>query len=242
MAGESMLLTRSAGFLRAADRLLDWLFPRRCIGCGGEGDFLCARCAAALPALHPPLCPRCGFPLASCTLCPDCSHLPLAIDGIRSPYLHKGLARELVHSLKYDHFKALAGPAARLMARYFEAHPLPADLLIAVPIHSKRLRRRGYNQADLMARKLSRFIGVPIVGEGVLVRIRDTDSQVGLGAQARRHNVAGAFACRQGVLTGKRILLIDDVCTTGATLSACAVALKEAGAVSVWGFTFSREC
>jgi predicted amidophosphoribosyltransferase len=91
-------------------------------------------------------------------------------------------------------------------------------------------------------KEMSRLTGIPMA-KGVLARTRDTGSQVKLGAQARRRNVAGAFVCRESALiTGKRVLLIDDVCTTGATLNACAAALKEAGAESVWGFTFSREC
>lgn len=241
MADEGVLPAGSLAFRRIGEMLLDFLFPRRCMGCGREGDFLCAGCAAALPVPQAPLCPRCGLPLLSAASCADCSHLSPAIEGIRSPYLHEGLARDLVHALKYDHFKALAGPAARLMARYLEARPLPADLLVAVPIHPKRLRRRGYNQAELIARKLSGLTGMPLAG-GALVRIRDTGSQVALGAQARRQNVAAAFVCRSGGLTGKRILLIDDVCTTGATLGACAEALRVAGAAGVWGFTFSREC
>lgn len=241
MPGENRPLTRFPGFHRIAEILVDLLFPRRCIGCGREGDFLCLECAATLPKLPPPLCPRCSFPLGSRLSCPDCSHLPLALEGIRALYLHEGLARDLVHALKYDNFKALAGPAARLMAQYLEAHPLPADLLVPVPIHSKRWRRRGYNQSELMTKKLALFTGLPMAS-GIIARIRDTGSQVKLGARARRENVAGAFACRPGVLAGRRILLIDDVCTTGATLNACAVALRAAGAVSVWGLTFSREC
>ncbi|MBM3133402.1 MAG: ComF family protein [Chloroflexi bacterium] len=234
-------LTVRTGLSQMKESLLDLLFPRRCAGCGKEGDFLCAACSNTLAKLEAPVCARCGFPMKGRNTCPDCGGLALAIDGIRSPYLHEGLARDLVHSLKYNNLKALSRPVARLMAKYLESNPLPADSLMAVPIHSKRMRKRGYNQSELVTGELSRLAGLPRVS-GALIRLRNTPSQVKLGAHERRANVAGAFVCRDRAVEGKRVLLIDDVCTTGATLNACAAALKEAGAVTVWGLTFSREC
>ncbi|MCL0088986.1 ComF family protein [Dehalococcoidia bacterium] len=150
------------------------------------------------------------------------------------------MARDAVHHLKYRNLKALARPLAKLMAEYLESNPLPTDILVAVPLHSKRVRQRGYNQSDLLAEELSHLIDLP-TASGSLVRLRNTPSQVSLGAEARRSNVQGAFRCKNQVCQGKGVLLVDDVCTTGATLNACALALKEAGAASVWGLTFSRE-
>jgi ComF family protein len=126
------------------------------------------------------------------------------------------------------------------MTQYLESNPLPTTILVAVPLHPKRARQRGYNQSDLLAQELSHLIGLPIAS-GSLVRVRHTPSQVSLGAEARRGNVQGAFHCKNSVYQGKGVLLVDDVCTTGATLNACAVALKGAEAASVWGLTFSRE-
>ena len=109
-----------------------------------------------------------------------------------------------------------------------------------VPLHPKRLRERGYNQASLLAKKLSRLGGLPVV-EDTLIRVRDALPQARTrSAIERRQNVQDAFVCHQG-LEGKQVLLIDDVCTTGATLDACAIALKAAGAGSVWGLTVARE-
>lgn len=150
------------------------------------------------------------------------------------------MARDAVHHLKYRNLKALARPLAKLMAEYLESNPLPVDLILAVPMHPKRVRQRGYNQSDLLAQELSYLINLP-TASGSLVRLRNTPSQVSLGAEARRSNVQGAFRCKNQVCQGKSVLLVDDVCTTGATLNACALALKEAGAASVWGLTFSRE-
>jgi len=220
--------------------LLDLLFPSKCIGCGAEGEFICSSCSEELPRLESPYCESCGLPLEEEGACPKCCNRPLEIDGIRSLFLHENLARDAVHALKYNNLKSLAKPLAQLMAEYLESNPLPADILLAIPMHSKRMRKRGYNQAHLLAEELGRLMQLP-VSRGTLIRTTDTPSQVSLGAEERRKNVAGAFHCKNQAFADKRMLLIDDVCTTGATLNACAITLKEAGAASVWGLTLSRE-
>jgi ComF family protein len=170
---------------------------------------------------------------------------------MRSAILFEREAREAVHLLKYGNRPTLAEPLARLMADYWQAHPMPADLVTAVPLHPARQRERGYNQADLLARAFGRMIGVP-VGSAVLRRVRHTRPQVSLNAAQRRENMQDAFAAatptqlskRQGddglFVSGRRVLVIDDVRTTGSTLEACSLALKAAGASSVWGFTLAR--
>jgi ComF family protein len=170
---------------------------------------------------------------------------------MRSVVLFEREAREAVHLLKYGNRPTLAEPLARLMADYWQANPIPADLVTAVPLHSARQRERGYNQADLLARAFGRMIGVP-VGSAVLRRVRHTRPQVSLNAAQRRENMQDAFAAappaqpskRQGddslFVSGRRVLVIDDVRTTGSTLEACSLALKAAGASSVWGFTLAR--
>jgi ComF family protein len=143
------------------------------------------------------------------------------------------------------------------MAEYWRANPISVDLITSVPLHPARQRERGYNQADLLAQALGRVIGIP-VGTAWLKRVRHTRSQVSLNAADRRENVHNAFACEVPVggevpapsskgkgcadpgVSGRRVLVIDDVCTTGSTLEACSVALKAAGASSVWGFTLAR--
>jgi ComF family protein len=130
---------------------------------------------------------------------------------------------------------------ASLLGRYLYGINLPADILIPVPLYPRRKRVRGYNQSALLARELGRHVGLP-VEEGALVRERNTPSQAErLSAKERKVNVAGAFGYRGQGLQGQRVLLIDDVATTGATLDACAQALRQAGAASVWALTFARE-
>ncbi len=221
--------------------LLDLVFPPRCIGCGAEGSFLCPACSESLPELSPPYCIRCGLPINAGILCPRCSRSSLVIDCIRSPFVYQGLAREAVHQLKYKRIKALAEPLARLLAEYLRATQLSVDVLVAVPLHPRRPRERGYNQSALLAMELGRLAGLPVI-EGSLIRLRNTASQVRItAAEPRRDNVRDAFGCKGHDFGGRHVLLVDDVCTTAATLDACARALKEAGAASVFGLALARE-
>jgi ComF family protein len=126
------------------------------------------------------------------------------------------------------------------MLPHLEISPSTADFLVPVPLHPRRLRERGYNQAALLAGKLSRLTSVP-VNDGALMRTRNTPQQAKTDNVAQRiANMADAFACRSRDLSGKRILLIDDVCTTGTTLNSCAIPLKAAGAISVHGITIAK--
>lgn len=172
--------------------------------------------------------------------CPFCRELIGGLDGLRSPYRFEGLAREAIHRFKYQHLKALALPLAGLLAEYLKSHPIPAEIVVPVPLHPRRLRERGYNQTELLARGLAKLLELPAL-HGCLVRRHHSLPQARTtSASQRRANVIGAFHSGEGV-SGKAVLLIDDVCTTGATLGACAQALKAAGAASVWGLTLARE-
>jgi ComF family protein len=219
---------------------LDLLFPRWCVGCGREGDFICPACLKSLPRVIPPLCPRCGLPQSSPNLCPACLGGQAEIDGIRAPFRFEGVVRQAVHQLKYRNLRALAGLLAQLLNDYLLDNPLPGDVLVPVPLHPKRLRERGYNQSRLLAGELGKLAGLPVVDD-CLVRERHSLPQARTASVVeRRGNVAGAFACRRR-LEGEPVILIDDVATSGATLDACARALKAAGASSVWGLVLARE-
>lgn len=148
--------------------------------------------------------------------------------------------RHAVHHLKYRNLKLMARPLARLLASYMESEALSGQVVVPVPMHPRRLRERGYNQSELLVRELSRETGLLLAN--VLYRSRLAPPQArAASAQARRQNVAGAFGCHGCDVAGRHVILVDDVCTTGATLDSCALALKEAGAASVWGLTVARE-
>jgi ComF family protein len=220
---------------------LDFLFPQWCIGCGVSGSFICQSCLRSLPRIVPPLCPLCGKPQSSGVLCPGCVNWKAEIDGIRSPFKFDGIARQAVYQLKYRNLRALAKPLAQLMFDYLVTSPVPGQILVPVPLHSKRLRERGYNQSGLLAKELGRLLQLPVVDD-CLVRERHALPQARTSSvEQRRSNVAGVFTCRDNRFQDKQVLLIDDVSTSGATLDSCAAALKAAGALSVWGLVFSRE-
>ena len=220
---------------------VDLLFPQWCVGCGKEGDFICRSCRRSLPRIMPPLCPRCGKSQSSGILCPGCVSWQAEIDGIRSPFQFDGVIRQAIHQLKYRNLRALAATLAKLLQDYLVTNPMPGEVLVPVPLHQKRIRERGYNQSSLLAKELGKLTGLPVVDD-CLIRQRHAPPQTRTSTVAeRRSNVANAFTCRNRRLQGKQVLLIDDVSTSGATLDACAVALKAAGATSVWGLVLARE-
>ncbi|MFC1998188.1 ComF family protein [Chloroflexota bacterium] len=143
-----------------------------------------------------------------------------------------GVARKAVHHLKYNNLKAISRLMAQLLYDRSAVIGIPYDVLVPVPLHSSRLRERGYNQSTLLCWELGKLLSLP-VDEKSLVRLRQTASQTSFDRDGRRANVEDAFDCAGGALVGRDVLLIDDVCTTGATLKSCAVGLKKKGAFSV---------
>jgi ComF family protein len=161
------------------------------------------------------------------------------MEGIEAAFLMEGLAREMVHRLKYGNLRAIAPVMAELMVEQVSVGDGPIDIVVPVPLHGKRERQRGYNQAHLLAREVAKLLAIRFEPKG-LARRQDTPSQVGLeGIEARRANVSEAFEARTA-FPGPRVLVVDDVCTSGAMLEACATALKARSATNVQGLVFAR--
>jgi ComF family protein len=220
---------------------LEFFFPQKCLGCGEEGSLLCITCLKSLPRILPPICPECGKPQPGGILCSGCFSRSADIDGIRSPLKFSGLAREAIHQFKYKNLRSLSRSLSVLLKDYLQQDPLPAQVLVPVPLHPRRLRERGYNQSFLLAQELGKLLHLPVEPD-CLVRTRYVLPQARTSsAEQRRRNVKQAFACRNFSLRSSQVLLIDDVATSGATLEACAAALKSAGAASVWGLVLARE-
>lgn len=228
-------LARNGAALRNA--LLDFLFPPRCVACRRTGVWLCAACAAQFENIMPPLCQRCGRPISSAH-CPYCAKLPIGIDGTRAVAFFEGALHEAIHAFKYLHRIELADHFGTMLHDYLLTFPLPVNTIIPVPLHTERERMRGYNQSVILANALSARHNLP-VWHDALTRRRATRSQTELDAVGRRHNVHDAFVAAPQV-RGAQILLIDDVCTTGATMDACGAALYAQGAQSVWGLAVAR--
>ncbi len=174
--------------------------------------------------------------------CRFCGPRTFALDRLLAVAFHCGPLRVAIHQLKYKDVRALAAPLGKLMGEGWTAWGAGADTLdviVPVPLHPKRLRERGYNQSALLARELGQHLQLP-VAEDLLVRTRATAPQVGLGALQRQENVRNAFQYVGPIAETKRVLLVDDVCTTGATLEAAAVALRDGGAQTIWAYTLAR--
>jgi ComF family protein len=229
-----------AGGVRAWRRLLDLLLPPRCGGCRRRGSWLCDACRAELERPAPPLCPRCGDEVTAAGLCRTCRAWPPAFDVAWAAYHHAGPLRRAVHHFKYDGEWALGEPLGELLAEALPPAGRRVDLVAPVPLHPARRRERGYNQSELLARVVARRLDRPL--SATLVRQRPTRPQVGLDAAARRQNVVDAFLFNADgpSLEGCRILLIDDVCTSGATLDACARALRAGGPAWIGAATLTR--
>ena len=224
---------------KLARSAIDLVFPIRCAGCGREGSIICGKCGDGLARLVQPYCRVCADPGVS-GLCRWCSQFPRGFDSLRSPFRFEGTLRDAIFRLKYKGERASAGPLANLMARYLERNPVSVEALVPAPLHPRRLRSRGYNQSALLARETGNRLNLP-VREDLLIRVSNPRPQVETQSQQeRRSNVAGNFLC-QGDATGMAVLLIDDVATTGSTLSECALALKSGGAGRVHAFTLARE-
>jgi ComF family protein len=217
-------------------RLLDVLVPPRCAGCGRRDTWLCPSCRADLPRLPEQSCRVCAAPVAGTVhRCAECYRDPPPVARVHAALRHDGVARQLVLGLKYRRGKHLVQPLADLIA---PITPLDVDLLVPVPLDERRLRERGFNQSELLAAELARRTGRPVASDA-LIRVRETPSQAGLSPAERADNVRGAFAAPER-LEGHSVLLVDDVCTTGATLYACARALKRGGAVTVQAVVATR--
>jgi ComF family protein len=221
--------------------LLDLLFPPRCPGCReileGQGPF-CRRCLESFADLSARRCDRCCEPEID-GLCTHCRSSPPAFEATYVPFLYGGALADAVHRFKYEDCPHYAEALASVT---FEAAQAPLSwctLVAPTSLHPRRLRSRGYDQALLLAKVLARRVGKRISARAI-ARVRDTAPQVGRDRSGREENVRGAFRGVPEKVRGERVLLVDDVLTTGATAHAAALALREAGAAGVRLFALAR--
>jgi ComF family protein len=220
-----------------SNTVIDALLPHSCLLCGAAAHAaLCAGCTADLPRLTGPGCPRCAAPLPTpAPTCGDCLHKPPVFNATHAALRYTYPVDHLVQALKFRHRLAVAD----FFARCLLASPPPAgDLILPVPLSPQRLRERGFNQAMEIARPLANALDLPL-DTASLIRIRETAPQSMLPWRVRHDNVRHAFACHAD-LSGKSIIVVDDVITTGATLNAVAQALKDHGAVRVTNWVVAR--
>lgn len=214
--------------------LLDLLLPRRCVVCALPGTILCPRCAGSLPRLSGPVCARCGAPVAwPVARCRECSGRRLAFASARAGVAYDAAVRAIVSGWKERGLRGLASLAASVLEEVVPQPP--AQLVTFVPPDGDRNLRRGHHPPERLARELGRRWQLPVAA--LLVRTRPLPRQRGLPRAERRRNVRGAFRAKAA---RGRILLVDDVYTTGSTVAAAASALRAAGAARVDVVTFAR--
>ena len=244
-----------AGFLVAsashwARRGLDLLFPPLCIACGeriGEPYALCGKCWKEISFVEGTVCMRCGLPFeidpGENTVCAGCYAAPNTFDCARSILYYDEASKRLILGFKHGDRLERAPAFIGWLERAGRALAEGADIVVPVPLHPSRLWRRRYNQSAILAQGIARRFN-KIYDPTVLARLRKTPSQGSMpSAKARRRNVAGAFAVTargRKEIHGKRVLLVDDVYTTGATLNACAAALRRVGALRISALTLAR--
>jgi ComF family protein len=236
---------RAGRALRSVARAaLDLLLPPTCATCDATVDapgLLCADCFVATDFVTDPCCARCGAPFAYAAQgglsrqCRQCERAPPLYDRARGALRYDAQARRMVFPFKYGDRTELASALAPLMARAGAALLRDATLLVPVPLHRGRLRARRYNQAAMLARALGRLAGKPVAADA-LVRLRATRPLHTLAGEARAREVTDAFAVRPSRaarVMGARVLLVDDLLTSGSTANACTLALRDAGATGV---------
>lgn len=219
---------------------VDWLYPPRCGGCQISGTRWCADCERKIDYLgNRPICLVCGIPQNGSPVCADCRNDPPPFRALRSCATYQGPLREAIQRLKYRADLGLSEIFAQKLAQLYTSYSWPVDFVTVVPLSKGRIKERGYNQADMIARTLALAIGKPYRPTAI-ERIRETQSQVGLSAAERRLNVQGAFIANEKIVAGRNVLIIDDVTTTGSTMNACSLACMQKSAKNVYGLTVAR--
>lgn len=220
---------------------LDWLYPPYCGGCGARGARWCLDCQKNIEIIQGPYCQRCGQPLPNSgnAICPDCKHRSFRLTALRSWARFSGPLQNAIHRLKYKGDLALGDVLARPLMDLIRETSWAVDVVVPVPIGVARQAQRGYNQAALLAQPIA--LGLDFAYRPKAIeKIRDTRSQVGLTLSERLDNVKGAFRAKPELVKSKRVLLVDDVTTSGATVDACGKALFDAEAKQVFGITLAR--
>ncbi len=230
------------------EALLNILYPRglRCVVCNNELGpqvGVCKACTSALPFIHPPMCQCCGKPLMlgaseETNRCPDCRHESHNFDEARAVFEYSTIISQLLYRFKYGTEFHLGLPFGHFMAGAIQPS-WKVDLMLPVPLHPNRKKKRGYNQSALLADAIADYTGLALQ-EGILLRTMDTPTQTKLHKRERLQNLQSAFfVSSKAPIRGKNILLVDDVYTTGATADSCSQPLKDAGANKIYVITLA---
>lgn len=219
--------------------LIDWVYPPTCSGCGSPGSRWCDVCDKELIHLSDSVCETCGYPIDRENLCSKCFEVKPNFNETRSLYQYQSNIRNALHHLKYDNDLGVGEILGKKCAEYLTGLQWEIDYIVPVPLGKKRQKERGYNQAALIAYPASLVSGIPYSSK-CLIRSKETVTQVDFTSEQRKQNVREAFRADERFISGKNILVVDDIITTGSTIDACAIALRNVGANSVYGLSVAR--
>ena len=222
--------------------IYDFIFPKKCVGCGKEGTWLCKKCFEKIVQVKAPFCPFCYKLTPQGQYCSRCQRY-YNLTGVIIAAHYENPLKEAIHKFKYDKIKELAEPLAGLLIERLQLGFPRGDLvLVPIPLSKKRQLERGFNQAKILTERTGSEFDIPLLDD-ILFRIKDRPAQVELRGRERRENVKGVFAVRGDIeqIKNKTILLMDDVFTTGATLNEAAKVLKRARARNVWGLVLAKS-
>ncbi len=239
--------------------ILDILFPKFCINCSKEGSYLCQDCFSLIDISERQYCPFCFQPrvVLDGKTCSFCRRSKKLIGLYSATSYNNFIVKKMINQFKYEpYIKELSKPLSFLIIHYLiNLNKMPACIatqsvaggsnffdfvLVSIPLHKKKLKQRGFNQAEEIAKELSENLKLPVFND-ILIKTKQTPAQVKLEKEEREKNIRGVFLCQKSELvTNKKILLVDDIFTTGATMEECARVLKDAGAKEVWGVVVAR--
>jgi ComF family protein len=227
--------------------LLDFVFPRKCLGCGRTGGYFCADCLNFLSLTDEPICPTCGRLSAGGLTHPGCRR-PLEMDGLTATFAYKGLIKKVIKKIKYRFISDMAGDLVEAFLSFagenktFSDFVLERPILVPIPLHIKRFRWRGFNQSELLGELIAENLGLDFV-PNLLKRIKETVPQADLSKEDRQKNIQNAFVINPGYksqVISSKFIIFDDVWTSGSTLHEATKILKRGGAEKVWGVTLAR--
>jgi len=219
--------------------VLDWIFPPSCLGCGKEGVFICSKCFSDVNIVPANVCNTCGNFTSKKGYCPQCARYPISYSGFRAFAYYDGVIRKAIQQLKYHNDLGIGRYLSEFILKTYQRTTWDAEIIVPIPIGETKREQRGYNQAERLAKPLAEKLGLEYRPE-VLIRIHERYSQVGLNVDERRANVRDAFMARSKYVKGKKVLLVDDVFTSGATMEAASREIIQAGANKVWCITLAK--
>ncbi|MCX6740108.1 MAG: ComF family protein [Candidatus Parcubacteria bacterium] len=227
--------------------VLDLIFPKECIGCAKEGDYLCQQCLSQIELIKEFYCALCKKPSPWGKICESCAaETKIAAIWVATDYNQK-VIQELIHQLKYGYIEEISAILREILLKYLNLNNILTEfslektkaIFIPVPLHKKRLLLRGFNQSELIALQLKEATGIEV--SNIIERIKNTQTQINLKRSERQQNVKEAFCLKSNFDNTKKAILIDDVITTGSTLKECAQALYQAGFTEIYGLVIAQR-